>query len=102
MLDILGFIDCSSIGGLPGLFLAALAVECRSMTPFFVIAPSSTSWSGGDYGADGRPAFLVAPIQSMYSEGSQIAFYHPVYRINVTSFPQFILGYEGMPRRYPV
>ena len=105
MLYILGFIALFVIGGLTGLFLAALAVDVQVHDTFFVIAHFHYIMVGGEVMAlMGALHFWWPKITGrMYSERlGRIAFIILFIGFNVTFFPQFILGYEGMPRRYPV
>src|SRR5262249_45542377 len=103
LLYIFGFIFLFTIGGLTGLFLAALAVNVQVHDTFFVIAHFHYIMVGGAVMAFlGGLHFWWPKITGvMYSERlGQIAAILLFVGFNVTFFPQFILGYVGMPRRY--
>ena len=103
MLYAMGFLELFTIGGLTGVFLATLAIDVHLTDTYFVIAHFHYVMVGGTL-----MGFLAAihywfPKMSgkMYPEKSaQIAFTLIIIGFNVTFFPQFILGAQGMPRRY--
>ncbi len=103
MLYALGTVGLFTIGGLTGLILASLGVDMHVHDTYFVVAhfhyimvgASVMGYLGGIHywwpKISGRlyPRFL-----------GQIAAIVLFLGFNLTFFPQFILGYLGMPRRY--
>ena len=105
MLYALGFIGLFTIGGLTGLFLAALAVDVHVHDTYFVIAHFHYIMVGGMVmGYLGGIHFWWPKITGrMYPELlAKLSALIIFLGFNLTFFPQFILGYLGMPRRYPV
>ncbi|MEO5968479.1 MAG: cytochrome c oxidase subunit I [Bdellovibrionia bacterium] len=103
MLYALGFIGLFTIGGLTGLFLAALAVDVHVHDTYFVIAHFHYIMVGGMVSAYlGGIHFWWPKITGrIYSEWwGKLAALFLFFGFNLTFFPQFILGYLGMPRRY--
>jgi cytochrome c oxidase subunit 1 len=105
MLYALGFIGLFTIGGLTGLFLAALAVDVHLHDTYFVIAHFHYIMVGGAVmGYLGGLHFWWPKITGrLYCEWlAKLAAVTIFAGFNLTFFPQFILGFLGMPRRYPV
>jgi cytochrome c oxidase subunit 1 len=103
MLYAMGFIGLFTIGGLTGLFLACLGVDVHLTDTYFVIAHFHYVMVGGAImGFLGGIHFWWPKIFGrMYDEGwSKISAVIVFVGFNLTFFPQFILGYMGMPRRY--
>jgi cytochrome c oxidase subunit I len=103
MLYALGFIGLFTIGGLTGLFLACLGMDVHLTDSYFVIAHFHYVMVGGAImGFLGGIHFWWPKIFGrMYDEGwSKISAIIVFIGFNLTFFPQFILGYMGMPRRY--
>jgi cytochrome c oxidase subunit 1 len=103
MLYVLGFVGLFTVGGLTGLFLASLAVDVHVHDTYFVIAHFHYIMVGGMVSAYLAGIHYWWPKISgrMYSEvWGRAAAILLFFGFNLTFFPQFILGYLGMPRRY--
>jgi cytochrome c oxidase subunit 1 len=103
MLYAFGFIGLFTMGGLTGLFLACLGVDVHVHDTYFVIAHFHYIMVGGAVmGYLGGMHFWWPKISGrMYPESwGRLAALLVFAGFNLTFFPQFILGYMGMPRRY--
>jgi cytochrome c oxidase subunit 1 len=103
MLYALGFVGLFTIGGLTGLFLAALALDVHLSDTYFVVAHFHYIMVGGSVMAYlGGIHFWWPKITGrMYSEKwGRVAAIVIFAGFNLTFFPQYLLGYAGMPRRY--
>lgn len=103
MIYALGFIGLFVVGGLTGLFLASIGTDVHLTATYFVVAHFHYVMVGGSL-----LAFLGAlhfwwpkMFGRMYPEriaqGNAILAF---IGFNLTFFPQFIVGFLGMPRRY--
>ncbi len=105
MLYAFGFIGLFTIGGLTGLFLATTATDIHLQDTYFVVAHFHYVMVGGMVMAYlGGIHFWWPKITGrMYPEAwAKFAALVVFVGFNLTFFPQFILGYMGMPRRYHV
>lgn len=103
MLYALGFIGLFTIGGLTGLFLATLAADVHLTDTYFVVAHFHYVMVGGMVMAYlGGIHFWWPKISGrLYPEAwAKFSAVLVFCGFNATFFPQFILGYLGMPRRY--
>jgi cytochrome c oxidase subunit 1 len=102
MLYALGFIGLFTMGGLTGLWVAALAADVHLTQTFFVVAHFHYIMVGGMVSAffGGLHFWWPKITGRMYPEmWARIAALVMFIGFNFTFFPQFILGYLGMPRR---
>jgi cytochrome c oxidase subunit 1 len=105
MLYALGFIGLFTMGGLTGLFLASLATDVHLNGTYFIVAHFHYIMVGGTIMAYlGGLHFWWPKISGrLYPDGwARFAALIIFVGFNLTFFPQFMLGYLGMPRRYAV
>jgi cytochrome c oxidase subunit 1 len=103
MLYALGFIGLFTLGGLTGLFLATLAVDVHVHDTYFVVAHFHYIMVGGAVmGYLGGIHFWWPKMTGKtYPEWwGRLSAALIFFGFNLTFFPQFVLGYLGMPRRY--
>ncbi len=103
MLYAFGFIGLFTIGGLTGLYLAATGIDVHVTDTYFVVAHFHYIMVGGAImGFLGGLHFWWPKITGrLYPESwAKLSALLIFVGFNLTFFPQFILGYLGMPRRY--
>jgi cytochrome c oxidase subunit 1 len=103
MLYALGFIGLFTIGGLTGLFLASLGLDVHLTDSYFIVAHFHYIMVGGALMGylGGLHNWWPKITGRMYPEGwGRFSALVIFVGFNLTFFPQFLLGYMGMPRRY--
>jgi cytochrome c oxidase subunit I len=97
------FIGLFLIGGLTGLFLGSIGLTVHLTDTYFIVAHFHYVMVGGQVLAylGGLHYWWPKITGRMYSEfWSKVSAIIIFVGFNLTFFPQFILGYLGMPRRY--
>ncbi len=103
MLFALSFLFLFSIGGLTGIFLVALSVVIHLHDTYFIVAHFHYVMMGGTVMAffGGLHYWWPKIWGRLYNETwAKLAWLLTFIGFNMTFFTQFILGAQGMPRRY--
>jgi cytochrome c oxidase subunit 1 len=100
---VVGFMGLFVIGGLTGLFLGTIGLDVHLSDTYFVVAHFHYIMVGGAIMAymGGLhfwwPKITGRMYNDVWARASAIIIF---VGFNLTFFPQFVLGYQGMPRRY--
>ncbi|MBN8728727.1 MAG: cbb3-type cytochrome c oxidase subunit I [Xanthomonadales bacterium] len=103
MIYALGFVGLFMLGGLTGIFVAAVALDVGLTDTYFVVSHFHYIMVGGSVMAYlGGIHFWWPKITGrMYPEmWARFAAILMFFGFNLTFFPQYLLGVAGMPRRY--
>lgn len=103
MLYAMGFVFLFMIAGTTGIHLGTLGVDAHYHDTYFVVAHFHYTIQGGAVIGlyAGLHYWFPKMFGRMYNEKmARIAFFLLFVGFNGTFLPQFILGMEGMPRRY--
>jgi len=103
MLYALGFLGLFLVGGLTGLFLGTAGLDIHLSDTYFIVAHFHYIMVGGTVmGYLGGIHFWWSKMTGReYSEfWGKVSAMIVFIGFNLLFFPQFILGYMGMPRRY--
>jgi cytochrome c oxidase subunit 1 len=100
---VVGFMGLFLIGGLTGLFLATMGLDVHLTDTYFVVAHFHYIMVGGNVMA------FLGGLHFWWPKMTGRKYPEPLAKtsavlvfvgFNLTFFPQFVLGYMGMPRRY--
>lgn len=103
MLFALGFLGIFTIGGLTGLYLGSLGTDVHLTATYFVVAHFHYVMVGGTMLAFLGGLHYWWPKMTGRLYNDSIAKLNAVLvfiGFNLTFFPQFVMGWMGMPRRY--
>lgn len=99
----LGFLGLFTVGGLTGLFLGSLGTDVHLTNTYFIVAHFHYVMVGGTVTAFMGGLHYWWPKISGKLFNDKIASLNAILLFigfNFTFFPQFIVGFLGMPRRY--
>jgi cytochrome c oxidase subunit 1 len=103
MLFAISFLGLFTIGGLTGLFLGSMGTDVHLSATYFVVAHFHYVMVGGTVLAflGGLHYWWPKMTGRLFSDGpAKLSAALVFIGFNVTFFPQFIVGWLGMPRRY--
>ncbi len=103
MLYAMGFMFLFTIGGVTGIMLATLAIDVHLHDTYFVVAHFHYVMVGGTLMAIMGGIYYWFPKmfgKMIDDDLGKISWVGIFLGFNITFFPQFILGMQGMPRRY--
>jgi cytochrome c oxidase subunit I len=102
MLFALGFISTFVIGGLSGVYLAAVPIDIHASDTYFIVAHIHYVLFGGSVFTIFAGIYYWFPKMTgrMYDERlGKLHFWSTFIAFNVTFFPMHWVGLDGMPRR---
>lgn len=103
MLYAMSFLGLFTVGGLTGLYLGSLGTDVHLTNTYFVVAHFHYVMVGGTISAflGGLHYWWPKITGRLYAEApAKISALIVFLGFNLTFFPQFIVGFMGMPRRY--
>ena len=103
MLFSLGVVFVFGLGGLTGLYLATVTTDLYLHDTYFVVGHFHYTMAASVLlgGFAGVYFWFPKMFGKMYNETTaKLSFIGIFMGFNITFFPQFILGIQGMPRRY--
>jgi cytochrome c oxidase subunit 1 len=103
MIYAIGFMGLFLIGGLTGLFLAAMGTDVHLTATYFIVAHFHYVMVGGTVMGFLAGLHFWWPKMTGKLFNDNIAKWNAIVvflGFNLTFFPQFISGWMGMPRRY--